>query len=117
MRRGPWPRSSRNSTSIGVPEDAWDRIVTSGDVTRELIRGGPRKVFHLGPERDLTLYDGLDVETVEEFEADVVVCTGFFDDETETPEDYADRCCSGCGRATFPSFAPIQISWSNADTA
>ena len=76
-------------TSIGVPEDAWDRIVTSGDVTRELIRGGPRKVFHLGPVRDLTLYDGLDVETVEEFEADVVVCTGFFDDETETLEDYA----------------------------
>jgi len=75
--------------SIGVPEESWDRIVTSGDVTRELIRGGPRKIFHLGPDRDLTLYDGLDVETVEEFEADVIVCTGFFDDETETPEDYA----------------------------
>lgn len=76
--------------SIGVPESAWDRVVTSGDVTRELIRQGPRKVFHLGPERDLTLYDNLDVELVEEFEADAVVCTGYYDDETETPEDYAD---------------------------
>ena len=27
---------------------------------------------------------------VEEFEASGVVCTGLFDDETETPEDYAD---------------------------
>jgi len=75
---------------LGVPDTAYDRIVTSGDVTRELIRNAPRHVFHLGPERDETLYDGLDVELVEEREADVVVCTGFFDDETETPEDYAD---------------------------
>ena len=76
--------------SIGVPEDSWDRIVTSGDVTRELIGNGPRNVFHIGTERDLTLYEGLDVNLVEEFEANSVVCTGFFDDETETPEDYAD---------------------------
>ncbi len=76
--------------SLGVPESSYDRIVTSGDVTRELIRAAPRRVFHLGPERDETLYEGLDVELVEEREADVVVCTGLFDDETETPEDYAE---------------------------
>ncbi|MIL09946.1 TIGR01459 family HAD-type hydrolase, partial [Salmonella enterica subsp. enterica] len=76
--------------SLGVPPESWDRIVTSGDVTRDLIAHGPRKVFHLGPERDLNLYDGLNVEIVEEFEADAVCCTGFFDDETETPEDYAE---------------------------
>jgi HAD superfamily hydrolase (TIGR01459 family) len=76
--------------ALGVPDGAWDRIVTSGDVTRDLVREGPRRIFHLGPERDLTLYDGLDVEIVEEFEAAGVVCTGFFDDTTETPEDYAD---------------------------
>ncbi|UXN62860.1 TIGR01459 family HAD-type hydrolase [Phyllobacterium zundukense] len=76
--------------ALGVAESSYDRIVTSGDVTRELIRNAPRHVFHLGPERDETLYEGLDVELVEEREADVVVCTGFFDDETETPEDYAE---------------------------
>ena len=75
--------------AIGVPEDAWDRIVTSGDVTRDLIRTAPRKLFHLGPERDQAIYDGIDCELVEEFEADAVVCTGLFDDEIETPEDYA----------------------------
>jgi len=75
---------------IGVSDDAWDDVVSSGDVTRELIRNGPRRVFHLGPDRDVPIYDGLDVELVEEFEAAGVVCTGLFDDETETPEDYAE---------------------------
>lgn len=75
---------------MGVSDDAWDRIVTSGDVTRELIRTGPRRVFHIGPDRDYLLYDGLDIELVEEFEASSVVCTGLFDDDVETPEDYAE---------------------------
>ena len=76
--------------AIGVPESAWDRLVTSGDVTRDLIREAPRKLFHLGADRDMPIYDGIDCELVEEFEADAVVCTGLFDDEVETPEDYAD---------------------------
>ena len=75
---------------LGVPDDAWDRVVTSGDVTRDLISEAPRRLFHIGPDRDMTLYDGLDVELVEEFEAAGAVCTGLYDDETETPEDYAE---------------------------
>ncbi|MCO5062954.1 MAG: TIGR01459 family HAD-type hydrolase [Rhizobiaceae bacterium] len=75
---------------LGVDPQSWDRIVTSGDVTRELIQSGPRRIFHLGPDRDLEIYDELDIELVEEFEANGVVCTGLFDDETETPDDYAD---------------------------
>ncbi len=74
---------------LGVPRAAWDRLVTSGDVTRDLIAEGPRRVFFLGPDRDLALLDGLDAEMVEEFEAQAVVCTGLVDDEAETPEDYA----------------------------
>jgi HAD superfamily hydrolase (TIGR01459 family) len=76
--------------AIGVPVDAYDRIVTSGDVTRDLIAEGPRKIFHIGPDRDFTLYDGLGVDLVEEFEASGVVCTGLFDDEVEKPSDYAE---------------------------
>eukprot|EP01035_Chromulina_nebulosa_P033297 gene33297-44571_t len=49
-----------------------------------------KKVYLLGPERDLPLFDGLDVQVVSKEEADCVVCTGFFDDETEVPEDYRD---------------------------
>ncbi|WP_274629989.1 TIGR01459 family HAD-type hydrolase [Arvimicrobium flavum] len=86
----PAPPIIAQLSALGVPEGAWDRIVTSGDVTRELVREGPRKIFHIGPDRDLTLYDGIDVEVVEEFEAQGVVCTGFFDDRTETPDDYVE---------------------------
>lgn len=75
--------------SLGVPEDAWDEVVTSGDVTRTLINEAPRKVFHIGGERDLPIYDGTHAELVEEQEAQAVVCTGLFDDEVEKPEDYA----------------------------
>ncbi len=86
----PWQGVMEQIEAIGVADDAWDRIVTSGDVTRDLIRDNARQVFHLGPDRDTSLYEGLDTGLVEEFEASAVVCTGMFDDETETPEDYAD---------------------------
>ncbi len=84
--------------AIGVPDSAYDRIVTSGDVTRTLIAAGPKKVFLLGPERDLPLFDGLDVDVVSKEEADCVVCTGFFDDEVEQPEDYREMLTDFVGR-------------------
>jgi HAD superfamily hydrolase (TIGR01459 family) len=85
----PGPDVIEQLKSLGVPPDAWDSIVTSGDVTRDLIRAGPRKIYHLGPDRDFSIYEGLDVDLVDEFEASAVVCTGMFDDENEVPEDYA----------------------------
>lgn len=86
----PHPGVEAQIRGLGVPDAAWDRIVTSGDVTRELIAEGPRRIFHIGPERDHPIFDGLYVEPVEEFEAQAVVCTGLFDDATETPQDYAE---------------------------
>lgn len=72
---------------VGVPDAAWDGIVSSGEVTRCMIGKG-RRVFHLGPERDLALYNGLDVVVADETEAEMIVCTGLLDDETETPATY-----------------------------
>lgn len=86
----PFPDVEAQLGALGVPGEAYDRIVTSGDVTRDLIAEGSRRVFHIGPDRDLSIYDGLDVDLCEEPEASSVVCTGLFDDETETPDDYAD---------------------------
>ncbi|HSO48882.1 MAG TPA: TIGR01459 family HAD-type hydrolase [Rhizobiaceae bacterium] len=74
---------------LGVPDGVFDRVVTSGDVTRELIMEKSRRAFHIGPDRDLTLYEGLDVELVDKNDADSVVCTGLVDDRTESPQDYA----------------------------
>ncbi|MDM9647558.1 TIGR01459 family HAD-type hydrolase [Rhizobium sp. S163] len=76
--------------NIGIQDEAYDRIVTSGDVTRGLIAEGPKKVFLLGPDRDIAIIEGIGITRVSAEEADCVVCTGFFDDETETPEDYTD---------------------------
>ena len=76
---------------FGVPRAAYDAIVTSGDVTTGLLReGGIARVWHLGPERDLGLYEGVDVELVPLEEAGLVVCTGLFDDTTETPGTYRE---------------------------
>jgi HAD superfamily hydrolase (TIGR01459 family) len=73
-----------------IPRTVYDAIVSSGDVTRALIaaRAGKR-VFHLGPERDLPMYEGLDAPTTAIEAADYVVCSGLFDDTVETPQDYA----------------------------
>src|SRR5262249_17961995 len=46
--------------SLGVPRQAWGRVVTSGDVTRALLaERAPGPVYKLGPERDWPLYEGL----------------------------------------------------------
>jgi HAD superfamily hydrolase (TIGR01459 family) len=74
---------------VGVPFDCFDALVTSGDATRALVEnyaGAP--VFHLGPERDIGVFDGLNVEFASAAQASVVVCTGFFDEDRETPGDY-----------------------------
>ena len=74
---------------LNVPRAAYDTIVSSGDVTRAVIakRTG-KNVFHIGPERDLGIFEGLDLRFVPLQQADYVVCTGLTDDETETPESY-----------------------------
>ena len=78
-----------------VPRDAYDAMVTSGDVTIQLIAArGTQNIHHIGPPRDLALFDevrkatGAAARLVALDEADYVVCTGLFDDDTETPADY-----------------------------
>jgi HAD superfamily hydrolase (TIGR01459 family) len=76
--------------TLGITSDSYDEVVTSGELTRRLIEKAPKNVFFLGPDRDLQLLDGLDVERVDKDAAEAIVCTGFFDDEVEKPEDYKD---------------------------
>nr|WP_272210432.1 TIGR01459 family HAD-type hydrolase [Marinicella sp. W31]MDC2876313.1 TIGR01459 family HAD-type hydrolase [Marinicella sp. W31] len=75
---------------LDIFSESYDAIVTSGDVTRTLVVEGPRKLFHLGPKRDTGLTEGTGASLVGEAEAEGILCTGLFDDETETPEDYRD---------------------------
>jgi HAD superfamily hydrolase (TIGR01459 family) len=81
---------------LRVPRAAYDEIVTSGDVTMGLIaERGAAPVYHIGPPRDLSLFESAArltslapplVDRLEE--AEYVLCTGLFDDERETPDDY-----------------------------
>jgi HAD superfamily hydrolase (TIGR01459 family) len=89
------PRTSRGVIQqlnyIGVPPQSYDRVVTSGDVTQTLvIEHAKGKVYHLGPARDLSIFDDQAVERVSLQEAHAVLCTGLAHDDVETPADYAD---------------------------
>lgn len=85
-----------------VPHEAYDAIVSSGDVTREVVTERVHEgVFHLGPPRDLPLFENLPVRFVGPEHADYVVCSGLFDDETEAPEDYDDLLSQLLARKLF----------------
>jgi HAD superfamily hydrolase (TIGR01459 family) len=89
------PRSNlgveRQLLEIGVDPSSHDVIVTSGDVTQELMkRHGGGRVFHLGAERDHSIYDGTGVARVPLGEAHAVLCTGLFDDLNDELSDYDD---------------------------
>jgi len=88
------PRQSavvtRQLDKLHVPRETYDAIVSSGDVTRAVIEARPgQKLFHLGPERDRSMFAGFDVAPLES--ADYVVCSGLDNDEVETPDDYRAR--------------------------
>ncbi|MFC2970093.1 TIGR01459 family HAD-type hydrolase [Acidimangrovimonas pyrenivorans] len=94
----PKPSVLRQLDRLGVPRDAYDEVVTSGDAAQYALVTGAvgQKVYHLGPAKD----DGFFTEMAEDLptgapisrvpleEAEGIVCTGLFDDLTETPEDY-----------------------------
>ncbi|TGN84188.1 TIGR01459 family HAD-type hydrolase [Bradyrhizobium yuanmingense] len=91
ITNAPRPADSvqRQLRKLGVPDETYDAIVSSGDLTRLYVAEHPgRKMFWLGPERDNSIYRGLDAVTAPLEQADYIVCTGLYDDETETAEDY-----------------------------
>jgi len=91
ITNAPRPADSvqRQLRKLGVADETYDAIVSSGDLTRLYVAAHPgRKMFWLGPERDNSIYRGLDAVTAPLEQADYIVCTGLYDDETETAEDY-----------------------------
>lgn len=91
ITNAPRPADSvqRQLRKLGVADETYDAIVSSGDLTRNFVADHPgKKMFWIGPERDSSIHRGLDAVMAPLEEADYIVCTGLFDDETETPEDY-----------------------------
>lgn len=73
-----------------VRRDAWDGIVSSGDlVLRHVAEMGYERVHAIGPRaRDLGLFSRLTAKLVPLADAEAVVCSGLADDVTETAETY-----------------------------
>jgi HAD superfamily hydrolase (TIGR01459 family) len=91
ITNAPRPADSvqRQLRKLGVADETYDAIVSSGDLTRLFVSEHPgKKMFWLGPERDNSIYRGLDPVISPLEQADYIVCTGLFDDETESAEDY-----------------------------
>ena len=104
LTNSPRPRPSviRQLDKIGVPRDLYHDVAASGDASQVSLAAGDvgDRVYHLGPERDLGFFADLPVSVLKGRtitrvpldQATGIVCTGLFDDDTETPDDY---------RATF----------------
>jgi len=91
ITNAPRPADSvqRQLRKLDIADDIYDAIVTSGDLTRHFVADHPgRKIFWIGPERDSSIHRGLDAVLGPLEQADYIVCTGLFDDETESAEDY-----------------------------
>lgn len=105
--------AARPSTSIaahlvklGVTTDMYDQLITSGDATAEAVATGYNGhgencgplYFHLGPERCRPTLDACGGREVELDVAELIICTGLFDDDTEQPEDYSELFKSAVAR-------------------
>ena len=91
ITNAPRPADSvqRQLRKMGVADETYDAIVSSGDLTRHFVAEHPRqKLFWVGPERDSSIHRGLDPMMAPLEAADYIICTGLFDDETESAEDY-----------------------------
>ena len=78
------------TSAVAAQVDSADTLIAA--------RAGAR-VFHIGPERDLPLFDGLAAPMAPLERADYVVCSGLLDDTVETPRDYEELVVRMCARA------------------
>lgn len=94
-----WHSVQSHLKVLGVPEDCWDAIATSGDSARmALYRGAVgSKVYFIGFPDDKRIFSApeilenpVDVELVPLTEAEGIVCTGPFDPLADPAENRAD---------------------------
>ena len=75
--------------AVGVDPESYDEGLTSGDVTRGLLEAwSGRSLLHIGPERDKGLFEGLTARLATPDAAEAIVCSGLWDDSSETPANY-----------------------------
>lgn len=83
---------------LGIEANLYDWLLTSGEATADMIASGATGTgadarptyFHLGPERCQSTLDACGGREVSIETAEIIICTGLFDDETEQPDDYRE---------------------------
>ena len=111
LTNAPRPKTSVSQyiNQLGISEDFYDDLITSGDAARFSFFSGKfgTQVFHIGPSRDLCFFDEMQenkinsvaVNLVEISEASCIVCTGLFNDRIEHPSDYKTILKEGVKRS------------------
>lgn len=80
--------------AMGVPSDAFDGLVSSGEVTRDLIADYAGKtIYRLGPQSDDGLFAGIDVKFGPLDKADAIICSDL--EFGRAPKDYAQEVWTG----------------------
>ena len=75
--------------NMGVERHICKNIVSSGDCSYSWLSSiEDRPLFHIGPEKDNSLFSGLDLKKVSETECLECICTGFFNEYIESVGDY-----------------------------
>lgn len=73
--------------AMGVPQDTFDALVSSGEVTRDLIADYHGKtIYRLGPDSDDGLFEGIQVHFGSLDEAEAIICSDL--EYGRTPDDY-----------------------------
>lgn len=99
----PKEHAIRHFDPLGVPPEAFDDCVTSGDATREVLSVRAGELFYRmgadeGFEHDRYLYEGLDLQFGDAKSSDTVLCIGLEDQENDHPDDYRDRLAEAADR-------------------
>ena len=99
----PKEQAIRYFDPLGVPPEAFDDCVTSGDATREVLAQRVGEVFwrmgaDSGWEHDRFLYEGLDLQFGEMRNSDTVLCVGLEDQINDHPDDYRDQLAEAADR-------------------
>ncbi|MBC7736315.1 MAG: TIGR01459 family HAD-type hydrolase [Candidatus Saccharibacteria bacterium] len=98
----PKPSVVAQLDAMGVPRDAWDEVVTSGDAAQYAMLTGAvgRRIHFIGAVKDEPFFtefspdlteiarDQPPIQRVPLDEAEGIICTGLVNDLTETPDDY-----------------------------
>lgn len=94
----PAPPIVEQLRALGVPETAFDEVVSSGEVVRRHLKdAGYRHAHHIGPERDHSLFESVGLPFSDDPDrADVIVATDLRDND-DSPEDYREELAALVG--------------------